>query len=316
MPEIGLVHMNGRIYDPLLGRFLSADLIVQFPGSLQSYNRYSYVNNNPLTFFDPTGWGAQKAVETTPAAAPVEEFGRDMIEKDLNEVFESNKEISEARRSGNVKESDRALERRDAAMRRLGYSTSGESRGYGGYCEIGPAGKEVDPVEFEARRAEFEARTEPEPNEQEVIRVEPETGNDRGRIKESEPVGNRETGQYGPMASRSRNDDKQVDHSPSHASNRAREEARLGRPLKEEEDVALRTKGGAVVVPTRDHQQVSRTYGGRNNPQQIKQDAKDPHGAIDRDVDAYKENAPEEEKSLWEDARDELHQLYDSIFGK
>jgi RHS repeat-associated protein len=45
--------MNGRIYDPLLGRFLSADIMVQNPGSLQSYNRYSYVKNNPLTLTDP-----------------------------------------------------------------------------------------------------------------------------------------------------------------------------------------------------------------------------------------------------------------------
>ena len=48
--------MNGRIYDPLLGRFLSADIVVQNPGSLQSYNRYSYVMNNPLTLTDPSGF--------------------------------------------------------------------------------------------------------------------------------------------------------------------------------------------------------------------------------------------------------------------
>ena len=53
--EVGLVHMNGRIYDPLLGRFLSADRFVQAPDNLQSYNRYSYVMNNPLTLTDPTG---------------------------------------------------------------------------------------------------------------------------------------------------------------------------------------------------------------------------------------------------------------------
>ena len=48
--------MNGRIYDPQLGRFLSADIIVQFPGNLQAYNRYSYVLNNPLRYTDPTGY--------------------------------------------------------------------------------------------------------------------------------------------------------------------------------------------------------------------------------------------------------------------
>lgn len=54
--DLGPVHMNGRIYDPLLGRFLSADLIVQAPGNLQDFNRYSYVRNNPLSLTDPSGW--------------------------------------------------------------------------------------------------------------------------------------------------------------------------------------------------------------------------------------------------------------------
>ncbi len=53
---VELVHMNGRIYDPLLGRFLSADPFVQSPDNLQSYNRYSYVLNNPISFTDPSGF--------------------------------------------------------------------------------------------------------------------------------------------------------------------------------------------------------------------------------------------------------------------
>ncbi len=53
---VGLVHMNGRIYDPTIGRFLSADPHVQAPGNLQNWNRYSYVMNNPLSYTDPTGF--------------------------------------------------------------------------------------------------------------------------------------------------------------------------------------------------------------------------------------------------------------------
>ncbi|QYM77616.1 hypothetical protein K0B96_09775 [Horticoccus luteus] len=48
-PELA-IHMNGRVYDPTLGRFLSADPVVDDREDCQSFNRYSYVNNNPLTF--------------------------------------------------------------------------------------------------------------------------------------------------------------------------------------------------------------------------------------------------------------------------
>jgi RHS repeat-associated protein len=54
--EVGIVHMNGRIYDPRLGRFLQADPFVQAPRDSQSFNRYSYVFNNPMAYTDPTGY--------------------------------------------------------------------------------------------------------------------------------------------------------------------------------------------------------------------------------------------------------------------
>jgi RHS repeat-associated protein len=56
LDSLGLVNMNGRIYDPGLGRFMSADPFVQAPQVTQSYNRYSYVLNNPLSFTDPSGF--------------------------------------------------------------------------------------------------------------------------------------------------------------------------------------------------------------------------------------------------------------------
>lgn len=57
LDHLGLIHMNGRVYDPSIARFISADPLVQFPNSTQSYNRYSYVLNNPLSFTDPSGFG-------------------------------------------------------------------------------------------------------------------------------------------------------------------------------------------------------------------------------------------------------------------
>ena len=54
--ELGLINMRGRIYDPAIRRFLSADPHVTHPLSGQSYNRYSYVLNNPTNFVDPTGF--------------------------------------------------------------------------------------------------------------------------------------------------------------------------------------------------------------------------------------------------------------------
>jgi RHS repeat-associated protein len=54
--DIGLVHLNGRVYDPLVARMMSADPIVDDPMNGQTWNRYSYVGNNPLTFTDPSGY--------------------------------------------------------------------------------------------------------------------------------------------------------------------------------------------------------------------------------------------------------------------
>lgn len=51
----GLINMNARLYDPVLGRFLSPDPIVQVPDFTQSFNGYAYAMNNPLSYKDPNG---------------------------------------------------------------------------------------------------------------------------------------------------------------------------------------------------------------------------------------------------------------------
>lgn len=53
--EVGLIHMNGRLYDPMLRRFLNADENIQDMYNTQNYNKYGYVMNNPLMYNDPSG---------------------------------------------------------------------------------------------------------------------------------------------------------------------------------------------------------------------------------------------------------------------
>jgi RHS repeat-associated protein len=52
----GLIHMNGRVMDASIGRFISADPYISAPGNTQGFNRYAYVGNNPLSYTDPTGF--------------------------------------------------------------------------------------------------------------------------------------------------------------------------------------------------------------------------------------------------------------------
>lgn len=53
--EFDIINMNGRLYDPVLGRFFSPDNYVQMPDNSQNFNRYSYCLNNPLKYTDPSG---------------------------------------------------------------------------------------------------------------------------------------------------------------------------------------------------------------------------------------------------------------------
>ena len=92
--------MNGRIYDPLLGRFLSADLVVQAPFSLQSYNRYSYVMNNPLTLTDPTGFTFSELVYGV-AAGLVESNIPDAINPFRSDPSEA-PDVTRGRAMGNI----------------------------------------------------------------------------------------------------------------------------------------------------------------------------------------------------------------------
>ena len=59
LDQLGLVHMNARLYDPITGRHVSADPTVPDPKDQQAFNRFSYVLNNALIYVDPTGLGPE-----------------------------------------------------------------------------------------------------------------------------------------------------------------------------------------------------------------------------------------------------------------
>jgi len=65
LDDFGLVHLNGRLYDPVTGRMMSADPTVPDPYDPQSLNRASYVLNNPLRYVDPSGFDADDAQRVT-----------------------------------------------------------------------------------------------------------------------------------------------------------------------------------------------------------------------------------------------------------
>ena len=80
---IGLIDMNARLYDPMLGRFLSPDPHIQSPDCPQNYNRYSYCLNNPLRYTDPTG----ETYYTTTNKFEIERFLRELKYGNANRVL-------------------------------------------------------------------------------------------------------------------------------------------------------------------------------------------------------------------------------------
>jgi RHS repeat-associated protein len=73
----GLIHMNGRVYDPVIARFVSADPFIDGIANPQGWNRYSYVGNNPLSYTDPSGYlGVPNGgADGPPGGSPDPEFG-------------------------------------------------------------------------------------------------------------------------------------------------------------------------------------------------------------------------------------------------
>jgi RHS repeat-associated protein len=75
LDNVGVIHMNGRIYDSTIGRFMTADARADGAGTSQGWNRYTYVHNNPLTAFDPTGFASDDPTKTMPISDDCSQTG-------------------------------------------------------------------------------------------------------------------------------------------------------------------------------------------------------------------------------------------------
>ena len=78
LDNLELIHMNGRVQDPVIGRFFSADPFITEPMNTQGYNRYSYVDNNPLAYIDPSGFRNEKGGPWDPKPAPPPNCGQSL----------------------------------------------------------------------------------------------------------------------------------------------------------------------------------------------------------------------------------------------
>jgi len=88
LPLFQLINMNGRMYDPLIGQFLSPDPFVSDATNSQDFNRYTYARNNPLLYTDPEGEWIITAILIGVAVAAIIDYGVQVA----NNVAESKKE--------------------------------------------------------------------------------------------------------------------------------------------------------------------------------------------------------------------------------
>lgn len=131
LDQLDLVHMNGRVYDPFVAKFMSGDPLIQDPANGQNYNRYSYVLNNPTNFTDPTGFACDdgKSVCKGMSLSP-QEFGD---ARTLTNIAENtNNAIAALPVSNKARDGAKVATPTGAATPRLANSTGAAQAAHGG----------------------------------------------------------------------------------------------------------------------------------------------------------------------------------------
>ena len=134
-----------------------------------------------------------------------------------------------------------------------------------------------------------------------VLKIAPDADIDPAKVAaRGNEVVKLESGPFEELARRSVRDGLTPDHIPSFASIKMNVERELKRTLTSAEEAILRNETNAIVVRTRSHMDVSRTYGGRNTPDQILQDSLDLQRAFQLDQEAWLQRLLDEGHTLEE----------------
>jgi RHS repeat-associated protein len=88
-PETGLVYMQARYYDAEVGRFLSVDPVRPEAGNGFNFNRYGYVNNNPINNTDPDGRVVAYASDEAKEMADKARTSSGVVEKQMKQLESS-----------------------------------------------------------------------------------------------------------------------------------------------------------------------------------------------------------------------------------
>jgi len=89
--------MGGRLYHPMLGRFMQADPFLQNPKAPVNYGRYNYVMNNPLGYTDPSGYQYDDDLESnSDTSTKDEDSASDATDNDSDDLCSNEKEADES----------------------------------------------------------------------------------------------------------------------------------------------------------------------------------------------------------------------------
>jgi filamentous hemagglutinin len=325
-PETGLYYYRTRYLDPATGRFTTRDTIGIWGDPANLGNGYTYVGNNPWTLTDPTGLGWFSYVMTGWRDMPK---GTAPVSTSTMAGAAARSAAQGARGGASIAastftlgETDRAGWTNSAQYQGTAYDISRASARVGRNALIGAGVVATGGLLIPASAAPYATAVG---SGMALGYGADELGTGLGRISEGDywgfedvangglgltagtwglsgscparppkgPVEPGQTGTYGELKTQKQTfgetEALDMDHQPSFAAQVAAKEAALGRPLTKAELAQVKATTPAVASPRAVHQGTSPTYGGRNTPARIAEDAAELNSAAARDRAAFEE---------------------------